>query len=128
MDNRYRITVTDLETGSRADKDGMPGQCDTSLGLICALGGKDDRGSAYYCAVLADHNEGVESRELLHLADAVFHTFSTMGADSGHPRDVFSTVCLAFTKYVKNDIPDAATRELLFNGLALFERVEDRQQ
>lgn len=123
MDNKFRITVTDLETGSRADKDGLPGQCDTNLGLICALGGESEAGNAFFCAILSD-NRGISTQKLIHLADACFHSFSTMGEDSGHGREVFSAVCLAFTKYVKNEIPDAKARELLFNGLAFYEHAE----
>lgn len=123
MDNKFRITVTDLETGSRADKGGLPGQCDTNLGLICALGGESEAGDAFFCAILSD-NRGISRQKLIHLADACFHSFSTMGEDSGHRREVFSAVCLAFTKYVKNEIPDAKARELLFNGLAFFEHAE----
>lgn len=127
MDNRYRITVTDLETGSRADKGGVPGQCDTNLGLICALGGESEGGDAFFCAILSD-NRGVSTQKLIHLADACFHSFSTMGEDSGHGREVFSAVCLAFTKYVKKEIPDAKARELLFNGLAFYEHAEAMEQ
>lgn len=127
MDNKYRITVTDLETGARADHGGLPGQCDTNLGLICALGGQSDAGDAFFCAILSD-NRGVSTLKLIHLADACFHSFSQMGEDSGKAKEVFTSVCLAFTKYVKNEIPDPKARELLYNGLAFFEYSEAKEK
>lgn len=127
MDSKYRITITDLETGRRSDYRGLPGQCDTNLGLICAMGGESESGDAFFCAILSD-NRGVSTQKLIHLADACFHSFSTMGEDSGHGREVFSAVCLAFTKYVKNEIPDPKARELLFKGLAFLEHAEAGEQ
>lgn len=123
MDNKYRIMITDRETGRRADHGDLPGQVDTGLGMIVAQGGKDEQGSAWFCAVLAD-GSGTERRDLVHMADAVFNAFHKMGADCGHPQEVFSAVCLAFTKWVKNEIPNAAARVLLFQGLAALERAE----
>lgn len=127
MDNKFRITVTDRETGARADQNGVPGQVDTDLGLICALGGRSEAADAFFCAILANHDRGVSVKELAHLADAVFHSFGAMGRDGDGPnlaRDVFSIVTLAFTKYVRSEIPDAARRAALYSGLALFEHEE----
>lgn len=118
MDSKYRITVTDLETGRRADYGGLPGTIDTSLGLLCALGGKAEQGDAFYCAVIADYNRGVSRNEILHLFGAVFHAISVMGQDDKDPGTVFSLAVMAFVRYVEAEIRSPALRYALFKELA----------
>lgn len=118
MDNRYRITVTDLETGQVATAKGIASRIDTSLGLIVALGGHSDAGDAFVTGIVSDSNRKVSGKELVHLMEAVFHVFSNLIRQSKDPGAYFAMSVKAFTRYVEQEVKDPLLRYVLYSGLA----------
>lgn len=118
MDNKYRITVTDLETGQVAADGGMAARCDTSFGLVVALGGHSEAGDAFFTNIVADHERGVSRLEVMHLFDACFHAFGQMIRNDPDPSTCFSLSVMAFTRYIEEQIKAPLMRHALYAALA----------
>lgn len=51
MDAKYRITITDLNSGELIDTDGLRGSFETRFGLVCALASSGDEGCSFVTAI-----------------------------------------------------------------------------
>lgn len=120
MDNRYHIEITDRKTGKRADSGGMRGSFDTSLGVMAALGGSDDQGSAFVCALIADGDRPVPRAEVRHLVDAVFQVFGCFAGSPADTADIIATASVSFVKFIREHAPNAGAARAILAGLPML--------
>ena len=126
MEGRYEVTVIDRKTGKVAEYGGMKAQARTSFGILCAMGGEDEHGTAFLCQLLGDEETGLILKQLHRMFKAVFHVFGEIAA-CGHAEDVHAAVCSAFVRYLV-DTQGEIKASFILRGLSLLPALEDGKE
>ena len=120
MDNRYHIEITARKTGQRADDGFLRGSFDTSLGILAALGGSDDKGSAFVCALIADGDRPIPRSEVHHLVDAVFQLFGEFTKSPADAADLTAAISAAFVGFLYAHTPNEAAARAILAALPML--------
>ena len=83
MDAKYRITITDLNSGELINADGLCSRIETRFALVCALASSGDEGCSFVTAI-AGHDFTLQ--EFRHMVLAVLQNLERAGRQvSGDP-------------------------------------------
>lgn len=102
MEKRFRISITDTETGEPIKGfAGKPTEITTDLALFCAVGGEDENGSAWLNGILMDRY--IDENILKDLARAAIKSFEHMVNDHPEWEAVILGTLLTNTLYLLRD-------------------------
>ena len=119
MEGRFEVTVMDRKTGKLAEYGGMKAQVQTSFGILCAMGGEDENGTAFLCKLLGDEDTGLNLKQIYGMFKAVFHLFGEIADSSGHATDVHAAVSSAFVHFLEDNVGKKQAAFIL-HGLSLL--------
>jgi hypothetical protein len=102
MEGRFEVTVMDRKTGKLAEYAGLKAQVQTSFGILCAMVGEGEYGSAFMCQLLGDEDTGLNLKQIHNMFKAVFHLFGEIADSSGHATDVHAAVSSAFVHFLED--------------------------
>ena len=119
MEGRFEVTVMDRKTGKLAEYGGMKAQVRTSFGILCAMAGADESGSAFMCQLLGDEDNGLNLMQIHNMFRAVFHLFGEIADSSGHATDVHAAVSSAFVHFLE-DAHGKKQAAFILHGLSLI--------
>lgn len=109
----------DRKTGKVAEYGGMKAQVQTSFGILCAMAGADENGSAFVCQLLGDEGNGLNLNQVHSMFRAVFHLFGEIADFSGHAADVHAAVSSAFV-HILEDAHGKKKAAFILHGLSLI--------
>lgn len=119
MEGRFEVTVMDRKTGKMAEYAGMKAQVRTSFGILCAMAGEDEDGSAFVCQLLGDEDNGLNLNQIHNMFKAVFHLFGEIADFRGHATDVHAAVSSAFVHFLE-DAHGKKKAAFILHGLSLI--------
>lgn len=76
MDAKYRITITDLDTGEPVSADGLCSRIETRFALVCALASSDDEGCSF---VTTTAGNAITLKEFRHMVLALLQNLERAG-------------------------------------------------
>lgn len=84
MDAKYRITITDLNSGELIHADGLCSRIETRFALVCALASSDDEG----CSFVTTTGDAFTLKEFRHMVLALLQNLERAGRQvSGDPAE-----------------------------------------
>lgn len=119
MEAKYRITITDAETGEPVSADGLRGSFETKFGLVCALVSSDDDGSFAHALVGHDFN----LREFHQMALVILKNLGRAGrqvsVDEEEHEHFIAAITGAFQQWLEDELgkPGAA---LMLAGMGML--------
>ena len=127
MEGRFEVTVMDRKTGKLAEYGGMKAQVRTSFGILSAMAGEDENGSAFVCQLLGDEDSGLNLIQIRNMFKAVFHLFGEIADSSGHAEEVHAAVCSAFVSYLEES-HGSKKASFILHGLSLIPTLGQKEE
>ncbi len=120
VDAKYRITITDLNSGELINADGLRGSFETRFGLVCALVHSDDGGSAFAHGLIGSKfTFGEFHGMMLTVLQCLGRAAHTAAADPEEYDHLVSAITGAFQRWLEDELgkPGAA---LMLYGMSLL--------
>jgi len=117
----------DRKTGKLAEYGGMKAQVRTGFGILCAMGGEDENGTAFFCQLLGDEDTGLNLKQIHGMFKAVFHLFGEIADSSGHATDVHAAVSSAFVHFLEDNVGKKQAAFIL-HGLSLIPTLGQKEE
>lgn len=121
MDAKYRITITDLNSGEMINADGLRGsRIETRFALVCALASSSDEGCSFVTAIAG---RDFTLKEFRHMVLAFLQNMERAGRQvSGDPAEFdhfIAAITSSFQQWLTDTLgkPGAA---LMLYGMALL--------
>lgn len=120
MDAKYRITITDLNSGELIHADGLCSRIETRFALVCALASSDDEGCSFITTIAG---RDFTLKEFRHMVLAFLQNLERAGRQvSGDPAE-FEHFIAAITSSFQQWLTDALGKPgaaLMLYGMALL--------
>lgn len=120
MDEKYRITITDLATGEPVSADGLCSRIETRFALVCALASSDDEGCSFVTTIAGGD---FTLKEFHHMVLAFLQNLGRAGRQvSGDPAEFnhfIAAITGAFQRWLEDELgkPSAA---LMLAGMSML--------
>lgn len=125
MDTKYRITITDLNSGELINADGLRGSFETRFGLVCALVHSDDSGSAFAHGLIGSKFTFGEFRGMmLTVLQCLGRAARTAAADPGEYDHLVAAITGAFARWLEDELGKPGAALMLYGMSLLSEGVD----
>lgn len=125
MDAKYRITITDADTGEPVHADGLRGSFETRFALVCALASSDDEGCSFVTTIAGRE---ITLQEFRHMALAVLQNLGRAGRkvsvdEEEHDRFI-AAITGAFQRWLEDELGKPGAALMLYGMSLLAEGVD----
>lgn len=125
MDAKYRITITDLNSGELINADGLRGSFETRFGLVCALVHSDNGGSAFAHGLIGSKfTFGEFHGMMLTVLQCLGRAARTAAADPADYDHLVSAITGAFQRWLEDELGKPGAALMLYGMSLLAEGVD----
>ena len=125
MDAKYRITITDLNSGELINADGLRGSFETRFGLVCALVHSDDGGSAFAHGLIGSKfTFGEFHGMMLTVLQCLGRAARTAAADPAEYDHLVAAITGAFQRRLEDELGKPGAALMLYGMSLLSEGVD----
>lgn len=119
VEAKYRITITDLNSGEPVSADGLRGSFETKFGLVCALVSTDDGNSFAHALVGHDFTQQEFRHMLFVILKNLGRTGRQVSVDEEEHERFIAGITGAFKKWLEDELgkPGAA---LMLAGMSML--------
>ena len=125
MDAKYRITITDLNSGEPAAAAGPQGSFETRFGLVCALVHSDDGKSAFATGMVGSKfTFGEFHGMMLTVLRSLGRAAHTAAADPAEYDHFVAAITGAFARWLEDELGKPGAALMLYGMSLLAEGVD----
>lgn len=125
MEAKYRITITDADTGEPAAAAGPQGSFETRFGLVCALVRSDDSKSAFATGLVGSKfTFGEFHGMMLTVLRSLGRAAHTTAADPDEYDHLVSAITGAFQQWLEDELGKPGAALMLYGMSLLAEGVD----